>query len=126
MRKFLTTLVAAVTIGAATLAMSSSANAWRGGGWGWGWGLGGFAVGALIGSALAAPYYYPYGYYTTATTATATTATTATPTTATPTTATPHPPITDLVTMAAGVHGTGGRGSLPATDRPVAFVHGAK
>jgi hypothetical protein len=63
MRKFLTTLVAAVTIGAATLAMSSSANAWRGGGWGWGWGLGGFAVGALIGSALAAPYYYPYGYY---------------------------------------------------------------
>ena len=63
MRKFLTTLVAAVTIGAATLAMSSSANAWRGGGWGWGWGLGGFAVGALIGSALAAPYYYPYGNY---------------------------------------------------------------
>ena len=63
MRKILTTLVAAVTIGAATLAMSSSANAWRGGGWGWGWGLGGFAVGALIGSALAAPYYYPYGYY---------------------------------------------------------------
>jgi len=63
MRKILTTLVAAVTIGAATLAMSSSANAWRGGGWGWGWGLGGFAVGAIIGSALAAPYYYPYGYY---------------------------------------------------------------
>ena len=62
MRKILTTLVAAVTIGAATLAMSSSANAWRGGGWGWGWGLGGLAVGAIIGSALAAPYYYPYGY----------------------------------------------------------------
>ena len=122
MRKILTTLVAAATISAATLAMSSSANAWRGGGWGWGWGLGGFAVGALIGSALAAPYYYPYGYYGKATA----TATTATPTTATPTTATPHPPITDLVTMAAGGHGTGGRGSLPATDRPVAFVHGAK
>jgi hypothetical protein len=46
------------------LTMSSPANAWwRGGGWGWGWGLGGFAAGAIIGSALAAPYYYPYGYY---------------------------------------------------------------
>lgn len=39
---------------------------WRGG---WGWGLGGFAAGAIIGSAIAgAPYgyyggpYYPYGY----------------------------------------------------------------
>jgi BA14K-like protein len=36
---------------------------WRG----WGWGLGGFAAGAIIGSAIAAPYYYggpyPYGYY---------------------------------------------------------------
>ena len=36
--------------------------------WGWGWGLGGFAAGAIIGGALAAPYYYgrpyyPYGYY---------------------------------------------------------------
>ena len=62
MRKILTALVAATTIGAATLSMSSSANAWRGG-WGWGWGLGGFAVGALVGSALAAPYYYPYGGY---------------------------------------------------------------
>jgi BA14K-like protein len=34
---------------------------------GWGWGLGGFAAGAIIGSAIAAPYYYggyyPYGYY---------------------------------------------------------------
>jgi hypothetical protein len=37
---------------------------WRGGG-GWGWG--GFAAGAIIGGALAAPYYYggyyPYGPY---------------------------------------------------------------
>ena len=38
---------------------------WRGG---WGWGLGGFAAGAIIGGALASPYYYggggyPYGYY---------------------------------------------------------------
>src|SRR5262249_38746989 len=62
MRKTLTALVAAATIGAAMLTMSSPANAWwRGGGWGWGWGLGGFAVGALVGSALAGPYYYPYG-----------------------------------------------------------------
>lgn len=39
---------------------------WRGHG-GWGWGLGGFAAGAIIGSAIASPYYYggyyPYGYY---------------------------------------------------------------
>ena len=39
---------------------------WRGGGWrgGWGWGpAAGFATGALIGGALARPYYgYPYGY----------------------------------------------------------------
>jgi hypothetical protein len=63
MRKILTTMVAAATIGAATLAMSSSANAWWRGGWGWGWGLGGFAAGAIVGSALAAPYYYPYGGY---------------------------------------------------------------
>jgi hypothetical protein len=39
----------------------------RWGGRGWGWGLGGFAAGAIIGSAIAAPYYYgggyPYGAY---------------------------------------------------------------
>jgi|SRR5690349_5648058 len=39
---------------------------WHGGGWGWGVGAG-IATGALIGSALAAPYYYggyyPYGGY---------------------------------------------------------------
>jgi hypothetical protein len=63
MRKILTALVAAATIGGAALATSAPANAWRGG-WGWGWGLGGFAAGAIVGSALAAPYYYaPYGYY---------------------------------------------------------------
>lgn len=41
---------------------------WRGGGWGWG--LGGFAAGAIIGSAIAGapygyyggPHYRPYGY----------------------------------------------------------------
>jgi hypothetical protein len=44
---------------------------WRGGGWGGGWrggGWGGFglglAAGAIIGGAVAAPYYgYDYGYY---------------------------------------------------------------
>ena len=63
MRKILTALVAAAIIGGAALATSAPAYAWRGG-WGWGWGLGGFAAGAIVGSALAAPYYYaPYGYY---------------------------------------------------------------
>jgi hypothetical protein len=63
MRKILTALVAAATIAGAALATSAPAQAWRGGGWGWGWGLGGFAAGAIVGSALAAPYYYPYGGY---------------------------------------------------------------
>jgi hypothetical protein len=40
---------------------------WRGGWGGWGWGAGAVAAGALIGSAIAAPYYYGgydpyYGY----------------------------------------------------------------
>jgi hypothetical protein len=68
MRKILTALVAAAGISAAALAMSSPAEAWRGGG-GWRggyWGPGaGFVAGAVIGGALAAPYYYggyPYGY----------------------------------------------------------------
>ena len=74
MRKSLTALVAALSLGVAALAMSSPADArwaggwgWHGGGWrgGWGWGPGaGFVAGAVIGGALAAPYYgYPYGYY---------------------------------------------------------------
>jgi len=37
---------------------------WRGGGRGWGWGVGaGIAAGAILGGALAAPYYYGPGYY---------------------------------------------------------------
>ena len=38
---------------------------WHGGGWGPGPFLGGLAAGAIIGGALASPYYYPYpyGYY---------------------------------------------------------------
>src|SRR4029077_3317172 len=50
---------------AAVPALPSSAHAWGHGGWGWG-GFGvGLAAGALIGGALAAPYYggyYGYGY----------------------------------------------------------------
>jgi hypothetical protein len=60
MRKSLTALAAA-TIAVAAVATPTTANARRG--W-WGPALGGFAVGALIGSAFARPYYaYPsYGY----------------------------------------------------------------
>jgi hypothetical protein len=63
--------IAVVAALAATLAIATPASAaWRGGGWhGGGWhgrGLGlGFATGAIVGSALAAPYYhggYGYGY----------------------------------------------------------------
>ena len=67
MRKILTALVAAASIGAAAVATSSTADArYYGRGWGWGPGplIGGLAAGAIIGGALAArPYYYPYGYY---------------------------------------------------------------
>jgi len=73
MRKILTALVAAAAIGVAALATSSTADArwggWHGGwrgGWGWGWGPGPFVAGAIVGGALAAPYYYgyyPYGPY---------------------------------------------------------------
>jgi len=60
MRKILTAVVATATLAGAAVATSAPAFAWRGG-WGWGRGLGGFAAGAIVGSALAAPYYYPYG-----------------------------------------------------------------
>jgi hypothetical protein len=64
MRKILTVLVAAASLAAATVAMSSTADARWGRGWGWGPGpvIGGLAAGAIVGGALAAPYYYPYGY----------------------------------------------------------------
>jgi hypothetical protein len=62
MRKSLTALVAATSIGVATVAASTTADArWGWGGW-WGPAIGGFAVGALIGSAYARPYYGYYGY----------------------------------------------------------------
>src|SRR5262249_56218688 len=59
MRKTLTAIAAAATIGIAAVATPTTADAR----WGW-WGpaLGGLAVGAIVGSALASPYYYG-GYY---------------------------------------------------------------
>ena len=55
--------VAATLLVLAALATTSSAEA-RWGGWGgWGWGVGAFAAGAVIGSALTAPYYgYAYAF----------------------------------------------------------------
>src|SRR5262245_20966212 len=63
MRKSLTALTAATAIAVAAVAAPTTADAqWRRGGW-WGPALGGFAVGAIIGSAFARPYYgYGYGY----------------------------------------------------------------
>ncbi len=66
-------LIALITAGSigvvATVGTPSTAEARWGRGWGWGPAIGGFAVGALIGSALARPYYgygyapyYSYGY----------------------------------------------------------------
>ena len=59
MRKTLTAVAAAATISVATVAAPTTADAR----WGW-WGpaLGVFAVGAIVGGALARPYYYG-GYY---------------------------------------------------------------
>ncbi|MBV8109781.1 MAG: hypothetical protein JO012_08440 [Hyphomicrobiales bacterium] len=60
MRKLLTVLAAATITVAAVAAPTTADARWRG--W-WGPALGGFAAGALIGSAFARPYYaYPYGY----------------------------------------------------------------
>ncbi len=58
MRKTLTALLAATTLGVAALPSTAEAR------WGWGWGgFGvGLAAGAIIGGALARPYYPYYGY----------------------------------------------------------------
>jgi len=56
MRKTLTALLAATTLGVAALPSSAEAR------WGWG-GFGvGLATGAIIGGALARPYYPYYDY----------------------------------------------------------------
>jgi hypothetical protein len=59
MRKSLTAFAAAGTLAVATIATPTTAGAR----WGW-WGpaVGGLAVGAIIGSALARPAYGYYGY----------------------------------------------------------------
>jgi hypothetical protein len=67
MKLLRTTALTAALMTAAVPMLTSPAHAWgwgwRGGGWGWGGAGLGLAVGALIGSALAAPYYgYGYGY----------------------------------------------------------------
>ena len=59
MKRILTALVAAASVAGGAVATSAPAQA----PWGWGWGLGGFAAGAVIGSAIASSYYYPYGSY---------------------------------------------------------------
>ncbi|HEY6702794.1 MAG TPA: hypothetical protein VI010_01745 [Xanthobacteraceae bacterium] len=58
MRKSLTAFAAAGTLAVATIATPTTADAR----WGWGPALGGLAVGAIIGSALARPAYGYYGY----------------------------------------------------------------
>jgi len=68
MRKTLTALAAAATIGITAVAAPTTASAQWGHHWGWGAPVaagvfGGLAAGALIGSAFGAPYAYPYGAY---------------------------------------------------------------
>jgi len=55
-------LAGTVLLAAAPASAQRWGHHWHGGGWGWGAPLAGFAAGAVIGSALAAPAY-PYGYY---------------------------------------------------------------
>jgi hypothetical protein len=62
MRKTLTALVAATTLGVIALPSSAEAR------WGWGWG--GLAAGAIVGGALAAGAYNPYYGYPADTTVT--------------------------------------------------------
>jgi len=68
MKKVLTAVAVAATLGLTALATSSPADAWWGRwGWGWGWRPGPFvagaAVGAAVGAAATAPYYYRGAYY---------------------------------------------------------------
>ena len=74
MHSSLKTISAAAVIGISTLSLSAPANAGWGCGWGCGWGpaLAGFGLGAIVGSAIAAPPVYagppppPYYYGPTA------------------------------------------------------------
>ena len=69
MQRSLKSITATALIGIGMLSLSSPANAGWGCGWGCGWGsaLAGFGVGAIVGSALAAPPVYavppPPPYY---------------------------------------------------------------
>jgi hypothetical protein len=65
MKLLRTTALTAALMAVAVPSLTSPAHAWgwRGAGWGWGGAALGFAAGAVVGSALAAPYYaYGYGY----------------------------------------------------------------
>ena len=60
MRKILTAIIVAGSVGAAAIATPSPAKAW------WGWGpavAGGVVAGAIVGGALASRPYYPPPYY---------------------------------------------------------------
>ena len=65
MRRPIAALMLTAGLTMATVAAPTQAQAqWRG----WGWGLGGFAIGALVGAAIARstwgyPGYYGYGGY---------------------------------------------------------------
>ena len=66
MNKLRNAVVAAVVIGATALTTLRPASAWWGhpGPFFWGGVAAGAVTGAVVGSALAAPYYYPpYAYY---------------------------------------------------------------
>src|SRR5262249_57395490 len=66
MRKAVSALATAATIGVIALATPSPAHAWRGGWGGWGPGLaGGLIAGAVIGGIASSAYAYGpgYGYY---------------------------------------------------------------
>jgi hypothetical protein len=63
MKKIVTALLAAATIAGAAMVTTGAADARPWGWWGPGPFVGGLVAGAVVGSALAAPYYYPYGYY---------------------------------------------------------------
>jgi hypothetical protein len=60
-----TVAIISVALVGVILALPATSHAWRRGGRGWGWGPGAFMGGALLGAAIAAPYYAypPPAYY---------------------------------------------------------------